>query len=117
MKKNKNMIFHYMYRNGSNWKICGEVVLNGEPKNYKKYEKELCKCFEDENNFIADQIDVPERFEWDGGDENDHCWHEFIGVDETLCEPNDERTPEEFLECVREASKDWSVFTITRTCK
>ena len=116
-KRNKNMAFHYMYRDGSNWKRHGEVVFTGEPEDYDNYEKELRKCFEDNDNFMADQIDVPERFGWNGGDEDDHCWHEFVAVPETSSDPDDERTPQEFLECVRKAGKDWITFTITRTYK
>lgn len=117
MKSKSNMMLDYMYRDGSNYKRGGYVVFNGCPEDLAAYESELRRLLDKSEYFIADQIGVPEVFIWLEPDRriesDDHCWHEFCGVEELAAEPTDslQRTPAQFLRDVAKASESgWRVF-------
>lgn len=109
-----NLQFHYIYRDGSNYKNAGSIILTGVPKDIKDFEAKLRKAFETGEYFIASQIDVPEVFLYTkeyNVDEDDHSWHEFTDITATQEEPNDSRTPAEFLQKVEsQAQEGWKTF-------
>lgn len=106
----ENTSFEYIYRDGSNFKQHWQVTFSGSPEpvltdrlNAALYGGEL---------FIAGQVDVPERFFPDLGEE-DHCWHELWRVEPTSTAPDDAqgRTFLQFVEAVERASGyGWQAF-------
>lgn len=109
-----NIVFNYQYRDASNFKKSGHVVF----ENQDALPLEILNCeFERatlHSEFIADQISIPELF-FDkhhfSGD--DHCFHEFIGMEYTDMPSNDRhrRSISEFLADVRRAYENgWLVF-------
>lgn len=81
----KHMVFEYLYRDASNYKAWGELLLDGDLS-----EVEIARMtarFEDGEFFIAEQIGVPALCEqlWQecqsaSSVELDHVWHEFSAV-------------------------------------
>lgn len=77
-------VFEYLYRDASNYKSWGELLLVG-----RLGEKDLARIrhrFEGGMYFIAEQLRVPTLYEqlWgccdDGPSDDDHVWHEFHAV-------------------------------------
>ena len=133
----KNIAFHYLYRDGSNNKNCGQAVFaNPTSLATDDLEALLVPWLDGEEYFIASQIEVPEIFLWskDAADydpddpatypkdlgpgryqitSEDHCWHEFSGLLETEDQPTDTRTISEFLSAVEQASTaGWREFQV-----
>lgn len=112
----KNMKFIYLYRDGGNYKRRGEVVFsNASGVVAEAATLELQRAFMTDGLFIADQIRIPEVLLYSHGDlsPDDHCFHEFDSVRDTLDMPTDqfERSIGEFLaEVIREALAGWRVF-------
>lgn len=78
-------IFEYLYRDASNYKAWGELLLEGALSDPEI--AHLRRHFEDGEFFIAEQIGIPPLYEslWQQCDsspseELDHVWHEFSGV-------------------------------------
>lgn len=111
-----NIKFSYLYRDGSNYKKWADVVFcnpNRLPLNVVS--EAIRNMLWEEDLFVAHQIRVPEVFLFARGDisSDDHCFHEFYGVELSDQSPSDEygRTASEFIaEVVREAKNGWSVF-------
>jgi hypothetical protein len=103
-----NTKISYLYRDASNYKDWGSVVLTGVVKNPASFEKKLRKQLDCEEKFIASQVKVPEVFPYSKGAPgvDDHCWHEFDSVTETEESPTDSRTPEQFLADVTAANTE-----------
>ncbi len=83
MKTTNNIRFAYMYRDASNYKQHGEVIFTNEshlPLN--EIEKQIRSFLNDGEFFIARQIQLEERFSAVLYDD-DHPWHEFVGVEPT----------------------------------
>lgn len=111
-----NTRFNYIYRDGSNCKRHGEIILSGpfDPDDLEKLQASL----DEGSYFIAKQVNLPEKFHFkldcctEGeGDQYfpysqgvDHAWHEFAGLDSTLDEPTDTRTFARLLEDFQRAS-------------
>jgi hypothetical protein len=93
----RNTEFKYMYRDGSNNKNSGSVVLTGVIT--PELEQRLLNSHDSGINFIAKQVSVPEVFLWDDAkdydpenppaglkagehviSDYDHCWHEFTDL-------------------------------------
>lgn len=78
-----NTIFEYLYRDASNYKAHGAVLLDGRLDEASK--RKIQDRFERDEYFVADQLGVPDRrpklWDWSGGrpNEDDHSWHEFSG--------------------------------------
>lgn len=91
--KGKNTIFSYMYRDGSNYKFGGEVIFGGIPA--PGLEQELREAMHDANNFIASQIGIPDVFpfpdQYSFNEDDDHCWHEFTGLEPTDRDTTDDK--------------------------
>lgn len=75
-----------MYRDGANYKSWGAVIFsNQENVNLMTMKGRLQGAFLVDGTFVADQIRIPEVFlclDW-GIDQNDHCLHEFVSLEET----------------------------------
>jgi hypothetical protein len=92
-----NTKFSYMYRDGSNYKEGSHVIFKGTltPANIIK----LKKHGDEEEYFIPSQVGLENLQHRMTGfpSDDDHVWHEIIGVDSTKDSPTDERTAAVFL--------------------
>lgn len=76
----KYIIFEYLYRDASNYKAWGSLVLRG---GFKSSDLDILKSkFEAGIYFIAEQLQIPPLYVelWrysDGPTVDDHVWHEF----------------------------------------
>lgn len=96
----KNVAFTYMYRDHSNYKNIGRVVLtNPNNQDLQLIAQAITAACHNGAYFIARQVDVPELFNDAGTDDGAHCWHEFLGLEATSDLPNDNkaRTRVEFV--------------------
>ena len=76
-------IFEYMYRDASNCKAFGLLLLHGDFT--EQHEAAIKQRCEDAEYFVAEQLGIPPLYEqlWDqygGPNGDDHAWHEFIGL-------------------------------------
>ena len=111
-----NIKFHYLYRDGSNYKKWAEVVFsNAEGVPAGTVIRGLREAFLEDGIFIAHQVRIPEVFlaSEDKLTPDDHCFHEFDSVEATSDPPNDRcgRAIREFMaEVAREAEQGWRAF-------
>jgi len=78
-----NIRFAYMYRDASNYKQHGEVILPNENLlTVEEVDKQIRSLLSDGLFFIAQQVQVEERF-FDIVSEDDHPWHEYVSVEAT----------------------------------
>ena len=76
-----NIRFAYMYRDASNYKQHGEAIFSNETHlPLDKIEKQIRSYLNDGEFFIARQVHLEERF-FEVLYDDDHPWHEFLGVD------------------------------------
>jgi hypothetical protein len=111
-----NVKFHYLYRDGSNYKKWAEVVFsNADDLSADVITRVLRDAFLEDGLFIAHQVRIPEVF-LASDDEltfDDHCYHEFESVESTSAAPNDPygRSIRDFMEEVaKEAKRGWRAF-------
>jgi hypothetical protein len=126
----RNTEFSYMYRDASNYKKSGSVVLVGVIT--PELEQRLKKTLDGGRLFIAGQVSVPEVFLWNAEmdydshnppadlkkgeyviSDDDHCWHEFTGVfpSEDDVFDKDGRTIDQFVAAFESAAAEgWNVF-------
>lgn len=77
-------IFEYMYRDGGNWKTHGALLLSGIASDGSR--GLLRDCFEWEDLFVAEQVEVPSlcAAHWaddgEGPSDLDHADHEFVDL-------------------------------------
>ncbi len=76
--------FRYQYRDGSNYKISGEVMLRGQATTAD--EDAIRKACVDGLYFVAEKVGIPSvreaLFMYSGGPtEDDVPWHEFIALE------------------------------------
>jgi len=111
-----NVKFHYLYRDGSNYKKWGDIVFsNADELSTETATRGLREAFLEDGIFIAHQARVPEVFlaSEDKLMPDDHCFHEFDSVKTTSDIPNDPsgRSIREFIaEVAREAGHGWRAF-------
>ena len=79
----KLCVFEYLYRDASNYKAWGEILLSGGPTDGGT--EELRNGLESGKYFVAENVGVPAVYEqlWKlsgGPTEDDHALHEFAGV-------------------------------------
>jgi hypothetical protein len=78
-----NIRFVYMYRDASNYKQHGEVILPNETqRTIEEVDKQIHSLLSDGLFFIARQVQVEERF-FAVVSEDDHPWHEYVSVEAT----------------------------------
>jgi hypothetical protein len=81
MTINPNIRFAYMYRDAGNYKQHGEAIFSNETHlPFDEIEKQIRSYLNDGEFFIARQVHLEERF-FDVLYDDDHPWHEFLGVD------------------------------------
>ena len=89
-----NIRFIYLYRDASNYKQHGEVILSNETLlTVEEVDKQIRSLLSDGLFFIARQVQVEERF-FDVVSEDDHPWHEFVMVEATT-DPAFDPVPEQ----------------------
>ena len=89
-----NVRFVYMYRDASNYKQHGEVILPNETqRTVEEVDTQIRSVLSDGLFFIARQVQVEERF-FDVVSEDDHPWHEYVSVEATA-NPTFDPVPEE----------------------
>jgi hypothetical protein len=76
-------ILEYLYRDASNYKSWGKLLLSGKPSPTET--EAFIGSLEIGNLFVAEQVSIPPLYEnlWilSGGKSNDdHAFHEFIGL-------------------------------------
>ncbi len=76
-------VFEYLYRDAANYKAYGLILLRGCFS--ERHEADIRKYCERDEYFVAEQLDIPSLCEllWvesSGPSEDDHGWHEFIGL-------------------------------------
>ncbi len=78
-----NIRFIYLYRDASNYKQHGEVILSNEMQlAVKEIDTQIHSLLSDGLFFIARQIQLEERF-FAVVNEDDHPWHEYVQVEST----------------------------------
>lgn len=78
-----NIRFAYMYRDASNYKLHGEVILSNEKQlAVEEIEKQIRSLLNEGEYFIARQVHLEERF-FDVVSDDDHPWHEVVVVEAT----------------------------------
>jgi len=111
-----NTKFNYLYRDAGNYKKWGSVVFaNPDGLTLDSIRWALQSAFLQDGLFIAEQIRLRDVFFFAEGNttSDDHCFHEFDGVEATLEVPHDKhsRTIGQFIvECQREAKRGWMAF-------
>ncbi len=76
-------VFEYLYRDASNYKAWGKLLLLGVPS--QNNIAALKKCLESDLYFLAEQVSIPavyqELWELSGGrTSDDHALHEFVSL-------------------------------------
>ena len=111
-----NVRFHYLYRDGSNYKKWADIVFsNPDDLLTDIVAKGLRSAFLEDGLFIAHQVRVPEIFlaAEDHLTSDDHCFHEFDTVKSTFDVPNVVygRSISGFMvEVSNEAMRGWRAF-------
>jgi len=76
-------IFEYIYRDASNYKAWGEILLSGVPS--QNDIAALRARLESDEYFVAEQVGIPALYKelWDlsgGPNSDDHALHEFVAL-------------------------------------
>jgi hypothetical protein len=83
MKFPFNIRLAYLYRDASNYKQHGEVILSNETqRTIEAIDQTIRSLLSDGCFFIARQVQLEERF-FAVVNEDDHPWHEFVQVEAT----------------------------------
>lgn len=78
-----NIRLIYLYRDASNYKQHGEVILSNETQlAVEEIDQGIRSLLSDGLFFIAQQVQLEERF-FAVISEDDHPWHEFVQVEST----------------------------------
>lgn len=75
-------VFEYLYRDASNYKAWGAIILSGAPS---QNDIEIFRAsLESGVYFVAEQVDIPALYQelWEFGGPNcdDHALHEFVAL-------------------------------------
>ncbi|MDP4030096.1 MAG: hypothetical protein Q8P42_14155 [Gallionella sp.] len=76
-------VLEYLYRDASNYKAWGKLLLSGIPS--QSDIEALRACLESEVYFVAEQVGIPAVYKelWDlsgGRTSDDHALHEFVSL-------------------------------------
>jgi len=83
----------YLYRDASNYKQHGEVILPNETLlTIEEVDRQIRSFLSDGLFFIARQVQIEERF-FAVVNEDDHPWHEYVSVEATA-DPTFDPVPE-----------------------
>lgn len=107
------VVFEYLYRDASNYKSYGSVLLEGAFDKAKV--ASLLRYFEDGAFFIPEAIKIPELrsklYENGGPNSDDHEYHEFVCLrtanDEDIVLLKLHDTLDEFIRVVANSSDKW----------
>ena len=111
-----NVRFNYLYRDASNYLQRGAVVFaDANDFRLPDVEVRLRRALMSDGTFAAHQLRLPELFLFVEGapSPDDHCLHEFFGLEATADQPDDRfnRRFPEFLNEVERASREgWTGF-------
>lgn len=80
---NEYCVFEYLYRDASNYKAWGKILLSGVSS--QDDIATLRACLESDEYFVAEQIGIPALYKelWDlsgGPTSDDHALHEFVNL-------------------------------------
>lgn len=80
---NEYCVFEYLYRDASNYKAWGNILLSGVPS--PDNIAALSACLESGEYFVAEQVGIPALYKelWDlsgGPNSDDHALHEFVAL-------------------------------------
>jgi len=80
---NEHCVFEYLYRDASNYKAWGGLILSGIPS--QNDISALKACLESDMYFVAEQVGIPAVYKelWDlsgGRTSDDHALHEFVAL-------------------------------------
>lgn len=106
-----NCRLNYMYRDGSNYKQRGAVVL-GNPDGLELVAAQagIRAACSSGDGFNAAQVGLPELFFEDGIDDDDHAWHEFVSLEGTDDPVTDGRSLRELVSGFESACRDgWRI--------
>jgi hypothetical protein len=79
-----NVSFEYLYRDGSNYKNWGEVVLTTTSKlPIADLERQIQQGLIDGGNFVAEELCIPTLYFETKDVSVDHGWHEYASVSHT----------------------------------
>lgn len=111
-----NIKFEYLYRDAGNYKQWAQIIFsNPDELSLPDIDTSLKRAFLQDGLFIAHQIQIPEVFPFVPGaaTSDDHCFHEFAGVQLTSAGSNDRhlRSISELIGEAERASKHgWLAF-------
>ena len=89
-----NIRLVYLYRDASNYKQHGEVILSNETQlTVEVIDTRIRSLLSDGLFFIAQQVQLEGRF-FDLVSEDDHPWHEYVSVEATT-DPTFDPVPEQ----------------------
>lgn len=82
-------VFEYLYRDASNYKAWGTILLSGFPS--QNGIAALRACLESDEYFVAEQVGIPAVYKelWDlsgGPTSDDHALHEFVNLRQATTE-------------------------------
>ena len=108
-----NIRFEYLYRDASSYLRRGSVVF-GDPDRLAprllEQENRLRRSLMVDGTFSAHQVRIPELFIYAAGaaSSDDHCLHEFFGLEATADQPDDplERSFAQLLNEIEAASRE-----------
>lgn len=77
----ENSVFEYLYRDASNYKAFGVLLLEGKAS--KPHRAKIVEVLDGGEFFVAEQVGVPTLYQelWkfsNGPTEDDHVWHTFV---------------------------------------
>ena len=108
-------VFEYVYRDASNYKAWGKILLIGlaTPVNLGT----LRRCLESDEFFVAEQIGIPVLYQvlWalsSGPNNDDHAYHEFFDLRPATIEEIATLPPwgnlSALLDAFHEAKREWN---------
>ena len=101
----------YMYRDGANWKESTSVIFtNPLAITSEKAEEMLREALYENDNFIAEAIDIPTCYFDEDKSKHAHGLHEFLSIKSTDGKPNDAKgrdISQFILEFARQSQKGW----------
>lgn len=93
-----NVSFEYLYRDASNYKNWGEVVLETTSGlDVAELERQIQRALIDGQNFVAEDVGVPTLYFAARDETIDHGWHEYAGLSWTDDTATQQGSIEQFI--------------------